>query len=193
LGIETVSFAPMPDGKPVGGFLEVGDIAPGEDSFPWEADVEFMLGSDGQVYALVESSVDALPTLDKNGCAIDSEEPADGDRCPQCGVSDRGDATFIKDHGKCRDCHAKWQTGESPAAAESTVHCPLCQSRSVSVIEVSCMVHRRPHQGRWPLDNDGFDWSSAGMHRDGSTDNELVECDDCHHRGDLTSFNFQAA
>ena len=194
LGVEVVSFGPMPEDKPMGGFLEVGDIAPGEDSYPWEAEVEFMQGSDGRVYALVESSADALPTLDENGHAIKSEEPAAEDQCPHCGVVDRGDADFIKDHGKCRDCHAKWQSGESDEDEdESVVHCPSCQSHNVAVVQVSCLVHRRPHQGRWPLDSNGFDWSSAGTHRDRSTDNEVVECDDCHHRGNLTDFNFQTA
>ena len=192
LGVDIVSFGPMPDGKPTGGFLEIGDCKPGDDTYPWEADVELMQGSDGKVYALVESSADGLPTLDGNGHAIEDEEPVDGDRCPQCGEFDRGDADFIKDHGRCRDCHAKWQAGES-GDDDMQVLCPRCKSTDVYVIAVSCMSHRRPHTGRWPLNNDGFEWDLAGKHRDGSTTDEVVECGVCGHRGDLDAFNFQTA
>lgn len=66
-----VTFAPMPDGKPGGGFLEIGDCAPGEDTYPWEGNVELLLGSDGRVYALVGENSDALPTLDEAGHAVE--------------------------------------------------------------------------------------------------------------------------
>jgi hypothetical protein len=39
LGLEAVTFGPMPDGKPLGGFLEIGDCATGEGTYPWEAAV----------------------------------------------------------------------------------------------------------------------------------------------------------
>ncbi len=68
-----VTFAPMPDGKLAGGFLEIGDCAPGEDTYPWEDNVELRLGSDGRVYALVAENADALPTLDEEGRAVSNE------------------------------------------------------------------------------------------------------------------------
>ncbi len=137
----------MPEDKPMGGFLEVGDIAPGEDAYPWESEVFFHLGSNGVVYAEVEREVDALPTLDDAGHVIESE-----------------------------------------------VHCPKCQSHGVSVVQVSCLEHRRHHTGRWPLDKDGFDWGPGQRpHWDRSTDDEVVECDECGERGDLKHFNFQTA
>jgi hypothetical protein len=117
LGLEAVTFGPMPGGKPTGGFLEIGDCAAGQDTYPWEAQVDFALGSNGVVYAEVERSVNALPTLDAEGRAVsDDEEPASDDHL------------------------------------ESVVHCPKCQGRNVSVIQVSCMEHKRSHTGRWPLD-----------------------------------------
>jgi hypothetical protein len=70
-----VTFVPMPDGKPAGGFLEIGDCAPGEDTYPWEGNVELLLGSNGRVYALVEENSDALPTLDEAGHAVE-DNPA---------------------------------------------------------------------------------------------------------------------
>jgi hypothetical protein len=69
-----VTFAPMPDGKPSGGFLEIGDCAPGEDTYPWEGNVELLLGSDQRVYALVAKTVDALPMLDDEGRAVSKED-----------------------------------------------------------------------------------------------------------------------
>lgn len=161
LGLEVVTFGPMPEGKPLGGFLEIGDCASGEDTYPWEADVNFALGSNGVVYAEVERSVEALPTLDDQGHTIEPDESAE---------EDRADAT------------------------ESVVHCPQCQSHHVLVVQVSCMEHQRPHTGRWPLDNTGFDWSEGVRpHRDRSTTDEVAECDDCGERGDLKQFNFQVA
>lgn len=68
-----VTFAPMPDGKPAGGFLEIGDCTPGEDTYPWEDNVELRLGSDGRVYALVAANADALPALDEEGRAVSNE------------------------------------------------------------------------------------------------------------------------
>ena len=69
-----VTFTSMPDGKPSGGFLEIGDCAPGEDTYPWEGNVELLLGSDGKVYALVAETVDALPMLDDEGRAVSKED-----------------------------------------------------------------------------------------------------------------------
>ena len=69
-----VTFEPMPDGKPGGGFLEIGDCAPGEDTYPWEGNVELRLGSDGRVYALVAENADALPKLDEEGRAVSNED-----------------------------------------------------------------------------------------------------------------------
>jgi len=72
-----VTFVPMPDGKPAGGFLEIGDCAPGEDTYPWEGNVELLLGSDGHVYALVAENSDTLPTLDDDGHAAADAGSAD--------------------------------------------------------------------------------------------------------------------
>jgi hypothetical protein len=69
-----VTFTSMPDGKPSGGFLEIGDCAPGEDTYPWEGNVELLLGSDQRVYALVAKTVDALPMLDDEGRAVSKED-----------------------------------------------------------------------------------------------------------------------
>jgi hypothetical protein len=155
LGLEAVTFGPMPDGKPIGGFLEIGDCAAGQDTYPWEAQVDLMLGSNGVVYAEVERSAAALPTLDAEGHAVSNEDD------------------------------------DLPKQLESVVHCPKCQGRNVSVIQVSCMAHQRPHKGRWPLDGDGFYWAEGQReHRDWSTDNEIAECDACGERGDLIHFNF---
>ena len=71
-----VIFAPMPDGKPAGGFLEIGDCSPGEDTYPWEGNVELRLGSDGHVYALVAENSEALPTLDEEGHANEDDAAA---------------------------------------------------------------------------------------------------------------------
>ncbi len=71
-----VTFAPLPDGKPAGGFLEIGDCAPGEDTYPWEGNVELRLGSDGRVYALVVENSEALPTLDEEGHAVEDDAAA---------------------------------------------------------------------------------------------------------------------
>jgi hypothetical protein len=158
LGLEAVTFGPMPDGKPTGGFLEIGDCAAGQDTYPWEAQVELMLGSNGVVYAEVERSVAALPTLDAEGRAVSDE------------------------------------VGDLPKQLESVVHCPKCQGRNMSVVQVSCMEHKRSHAGRWTLDGDGFYWADGQRdHRDWSTDNEVAECDDCRERGDLSHFNFPVA
>ena len=67
---------PMPDGKPDGGFLEIGDCAPGEDTYPWERNVELLLGSDGCVHALVAENSEALPTLDEEGRAVEDDAAA---------------------------------------------------------------------------------------------------------------------
>jgi hypothetical protein len=72
-----VTFAPVPGGKPGGGFLEIGDCALGEDTYPWEGNVELLLGSDGLVYALVAENSDALPTLDNEGHAVMNAGHAD--------------------------------------------------------------------------------------------------------------------
>jgi len=72
--VSGVTFTSMPDGKPSGGFLEIGDCAPGEDTYPWEGNVELLLGSDQRVYALVTETVDALPLLNDEGRAVSKED-----------------------------------------------------------------------------------------------------------------------
>lgn len=53
------------------------NAAPDEDTYPWEGNVELLLGSDQRVYALVAETVDALPTLDDEGHAVTDENEAD--------------------------------------------------------------------------------------------------------------------
>ena len=187
-----ITFGPMPEGKPTGGFLEIGECAEGEDTYPWEAQVEFLLGSNGVVYAEVEQSAARLPTLDDEGHAV-SEEPAFDDRCPRCEIVDRGEADFIKNHGMCSACHAKWQNGNLLDQVVSVVRCPKCGGETIFVVQVACMEHAQYHTGHWPLNTDGFAWDESGTHRDGSTEDEIAECGDCGYccpAGALHEFGF---
>lgn len=71
--------------------------------------------------------------------------------------------------------------------------CPKCGGKDIFVVRVSCMEHTRPHTGRWPLAVDGFVWDEAGSHLDGSTEDEIAECNDCGYfcpPGALHEFGF---
>lgn len=72
-----LTFSPMPASKPIGGYLEIGECD-ASGNFPWEASVEFQLGSDGQVYAAVDD-LGQLPALDQAGHPIERCI-----RCPKC-------------------------------------------------------------------------------------------------------------
>lgn len=71
-----VTFAPMPDGKPCGGFLEVGESD--GDEYEWESSVLFVLGSNGKVYAEV-AEVQQLPDLEDEGRPIDVSAETDAE------------------------------------------------------------------------------------------------------------------
>jgi len=82
---EVVAFEPMPTGKPIGGFLEIGESDGAE--YEWEDSVPFLLGSNGKVYAEVTSDVNALPTRPEDDhhyfVPDDEDQPV---TCPECGA-----------------------------------------------------------------------------------------------------------
>lgn len=53
-------FGPMPDGKVVDAYIEIGNWDEEEDQCPWEASVSLLAGPDGNVWICV-GSVDEMP------------------------------------------------------------------------------------------------------------------------------------
>ncbi len=110
------------------------------------------------------------------------------------------DEKYVKDAFERLSPHgATWDNVIQYALAEEDdslvenegIACCVCGCQDVDVVQVSCMEHKYPHKGRWPLGVDGFVWDEKGTHRDGgSTDEEVAECTRCHHRGPLADFNF---
>jgi hypothetical protein len=108
---QVVTFAPMPDRKPDGGFLEIGEYD--GDTYAWENSVKLMLGSNGKVYAEVVECVMQLPDLDDDGRPLHpveednhyfmTEQPV---TCPKCGAR----AEFTETADQCSGCGAVIQS-----------------------------------------------------------------------------------
>jgi hypothetical protein len=108
---EVVTFAPMPDRKPDGGFLEIGEFD--GDTYAWENSVKLILGSNGKVYAEVVECVTQLPDLDDDGRPLHpteednhyfmTEQPV---TCPQCGAR----TEFTETADQCSGCGAVIQS-----------------------------------------------------------------------------------
>lgn len=108
---QVVTFAPMPDRKPDGGFLEIG--AYDGDTYAWENSVKLMLGSNGKVYAEVVERVTQLPDPDDDGRPLHpmeednhyfmTEQPV---TCPQCGAR----TEFTETADPCSGCGAVLQS-----------------------------------------------------------------------------------
>jgi len=108
---QVVTFAPMPDQKPDGGFLEIGEYD--GDTYAWENSVKLMLGSNGKVYAEVVECVTQLPDLDDDGRPLN---PAEEDNhyfmteqpvtCPKCGAR----TEFTETADQCIGCGAVIQS-----------------------------------------------------------------------------------
>ncbi len=73
-------FQAMPDGKMSGGFLEVGEWKamkePSRQEYPFETQVNFVVGPDSKVWALVCDSLDELPEIGDPLPQASSEEIA---------------------------------------------------------------------------------------------------------------------
>jgi hypothetical protein len=128
---------------------------------------------DGSTYAF-ENSVELLAGSDGRVYAVVAEHISDLPDLDEEGHPLRRD-DVVKDEPK------------------SSIRCPKCGSEAIFVVQVSCMQHTKPHTGRWPLAIDGFAWDESGSHRDGSTEDEIAECDDCRYccpAGALHEFGF---
>ncbi len=131
---------------------------------------------DGDTYAF-ENSVELMAGSDGRVYAVVAEH-----------ISDLPD---IDEEGRPlqRDERATGEPGDG-------IRCPTCGSETIFVVQVSCLHHTKPHTGRWPLTVDGFAWDELGSHRDGSTEDEIAECDDCGYccpAGALHEFGFGSA
>ena len=60
------------------------------------------------------------------------------------------------------------------------IHCPKCKSEKIFVIAMRVAT-------RIPLCHDGFSTMDAEFF---DTEDELVECDSCNHKGGLHTFGF---
>jgi hypothetical protein len=209
----------MPARKPTGGFIEVGEYLDG--AYAYEGSVEFFAGSDHCVYALVANHLDDLPTIDaltwdSTGAApdrvqVDRTAPRTFDL--RAGWQFAGPfklkkgrqvidvtADDIITDGECQyaaDSGGYWPIDPPRSAEPQTdrIRCPKCGSESISVVQVSCTQHTKPHTGHWPLTLAGFAWDDLIAHRDGSTEDEIAECDDCRYccpAGALHEFGFGA-
>jgi hypothetical protein len=133
---QVVTFAPLPERKPDGGFLEVGEFD--GDTYAWENSVKLLLGSNGKVYAEVVECVTELPDLDDEGRPLhgrveDNHSLFNGyfmtdqpPTCPQCGArtefteaTDRcsGCGAVVQSH-TCLDCGYKFFVHASEESAE---------------------------------------------------------------------------
>ena len=173
-------------------FIEVRDapfaeVFPTQDSVPQSPGISFSpmpaakptggfieIGEyDGSAYAF-ESSVELLAGSDGRVYAVVAEH-----------ISDLPDLD-----GEGRPLR---RDGLEKDGLQHSIHCPKCGSEAIFVVQVSCMEHTKPHVGRWPLTADGFVWDESGSHRDGSTEDEIAECDDCRYccpAGALHEFGF---
>lgn len=90
------------------------------------------------------------------------------------------------------------QLGDAIAAGLglTPIRCPVCGHGQATVVRVTHASSGRVIEVNEPLYPEGFYWADQYPDEeegpeDWSTDEEVVACDDCGHRGDLAAFNFQ--